>query len=147
MQDKNLLPSKRIVSFLKKHHVLTLATSCNNLPWTANCFYVYLEDSNQFIFTSDTDTRHIQEAVLQPLVAGSVVLETKIIGKIQGVQFEGILFKPNGKELKIITRSFLLRFPYAVIKNTDMWAINITHLKMTDNRLGFGKKIIWKKTL
>ena len=37
---------KRIIEFINKHHVLTLATSRNNIPYSANCFYVYSEDEN-----------------------------------------------------------------------------------------------------
>ncbi len=34
-------PDKKITEFILKHHVLTLATSADNSPWCANCFYVY----------------------------------------------------------------------------------------------------------
>ena len=32
-------PDSRIIKFLKKHHVMTLATSFNEETWCASCFY------------------------------------------------------------------------------------------------------------
>lgn len=136
---------KKIILFLKKHHVLTLATTMNNEPWCANCFYVYHEEENSLIFTSDDDTRHATEAIKNPMVAGSVVLETTVIGKIQGIQFQGILKKAKGESLKKAKQKYLHRFPIATLMNTNLWILELTLIKLTDNRLGFGKKLIWKK--
>jgi len=134
---------KRIVKFLKNHHVLTIATSVDNEPWCANCFYVYLEDQNALAFTTDMKTRHGQEFLNNSKVAGSVVLETMLIGKIRGVQFQGIVSEPEG-ELVVITKSaYLKRFPVAMLMDTHLWTVKLTHIKMTDNRLGFGMKLVW----
>jgi len=134
---------KRIIKFFKKHHVLTIATSVKNEAWCANCFYTYLEDDNLLVFTTDEDTRHGKEFVENPLVAGSVALETMIIGKIQGIQFQGIIYKPGGGELDKIKSCYLKRFPIAALMDTHFWAVKPTYIKMTDNRFGFGKKLIW----
>jgi uncharacterized protein YhbP (UPF0306 family) len=134
---------KRVIRFFRKHHVLTIATTVDNEPWCAHCFYVYLEDQNTLVFTTDKDTRHGREFLKNPLVAGSVVLETKIIGKIRGIQFQGIVSEPEGEELERVRKAYLRRFPVAVLMNTHLWIVSLTHIKMTDNRLGFGKKIIW----
>ncbi len=136
---------KKIISFLKKHHVLTLATCIKNESWCANCFYVYNEEENTLVFTSDDDTRHARESIQNPNVAGSVVLETNIVGKIQGLQFQGYLTKAKGDALKTAKQKYLLRFPIATLMNTNLWILELTLIKMTDNRLGFGKKLIWKK--
>ena len=90
------MTDSRIIRFFRKHHVLTIATAVENEPWCASCFYVYLEKENSLVFTSGTDTRHGQEFLKNSLVAGSVVLETMIIGKIRGIQFQGIISEPDG---------------------------------------------------
>src|SRR5664279_39693 len=125
---------ERIIKFFRKHHVLTIATTVDNLPWCANCFYVYLEEENSLVFTTDTDTRHGKEFNLNPVVAGSVVLETMVIGKIRGIQFQGIVSKPGGELLSKAKRAYLLRFPPAVLMNTHLWVVKLTLIKMTDNR-------------
>jgi uncharacterized protein len=133
----------RIIKFFRKHHVLTIATSTGNAPWCANCFYVYLEDDNALVFTTGSDTRHGKEFTENPVVAGSVVLETMIIGKIRGIQFQGIVSEPEGVLLEKAKSAYLKRFPVAALMDTQLWVVKLSLIKMTDNRLGFGKKLIW----
>ena len=74
-----LEPSIR--QFLKKHHLLTLCTCKDNLPYCANCFYALKEDTATFVIATDEKTRHGREALLNTQVAGTVALETKFVGK------------------------------------------------------------------
>jgi uncharacterized protein YhbP (UPF0306 family) len=133
----------RIIRFLRKHHVLTIATTVNNEPWCANCFYVYLEKENLLVFTTGEETRHGKEFLLNPVVAGSVVLETMIVGKIRGIQFRGVVSEPEGELQQKAKNGYLRRFPVAALMNTRLWVVKLTDIKMTDNRMGFGKKLIW----
>jgi uncharacterized protein len=135
----------KIIEFIDNHHVLTLATCIDNKPWCSNCFYAYCHRSNVFIFTSDATTRHIQHAVSNENVAASIVLETKTVGKIQGLQIEGKLKsidETNKSEYKSL---YLKTFPFAILKQAELWILDPTTYKLTDNRLGFGKKIYWNK--
>ncbi len=136
---------EKIIRFFKKHHVLTVATSVNDEPWCANCFYVYLEKKNSLIFTTDPETRHGKEFLKNKIVAGSVVLETLIIGKIRGIQFQGIVSEPEGEFSEMAKGAYLKKFPVAMLMETHLWIVELTHIKMTDNRLGFGKKLVWYK--
>src|SRR5512133_150925 len=99
----------RVIRFFRKHHVLTISTCVDGIPWCANCFYVYLEKENSLVFTSGDDTRHGREFEKNPLVAGSVVLETMIIGKIQGIQFQGLISEPSGELLSLSKKEYLKR--------------------------------------
>ena len=139
------IPSKKIIDFINHHHVLTLATSVNNIPYCANCFYVYLEDANTFVFTSDMKTKHVEDALQNKKVAGSVVLETSIVGKIQGIQFQGEMKLPEGEKKKTVNKAYMKKYPFAKLMNTKLWVIDLSFIKLTDNRLGFGKKLIWEK--
>ena len=134
---------RRIVKFFHKHHVLTIVTTVDNEPWCANCFYVYLEEENALVFTSDPETRHGNEFLKNPKVAGSVVLETMIIGKIRGIQFQGLVSEPEGVQAVMAKNAYLKRFPVAMLMDTHLWLVSLTLIKFTDNRLGFGKKLIW----
>jgi uncharacterized protein YhbP (UPF0306 family) len=138
---------KRIIRFFHKHHVLTIATALNSEPWCANCFYVYLKEKNVLVFTTDRDTRHGKEFKSNPVVAGSVVLETRIIGRVRGIQFQGTISEPEGEMLKAVRKAYLKRFPVAMLMDTHLWVLELTLVKMTDNRLGFGKKLIWAQDL
>ncbi len=137
---------ERIVRFLKKHHVLTLATAgeegtihCSNL------FYAWWEEEQAFVFTSSLDTRHAQQALANPDVAGSVVLETRVVGSVQGIQLRGTMFLPEGERLQKAKKRYLRRFPYASVADLELWLLEVTWLKFTDNTLGFGKKLVWNQ--
>lgn len=136
---------ERIVTFIDEHHVLTLAVSNNNLPWCASCFYVYLHDRNLFVFTSDPETRHVRDIVEggNYEVAGTVALETRVTGKIRGIQFSGPARKLKGEELKTAKKAYLDKFPIARFTKLYLWGVQPSYIKMTDNRLGFGKKLTW----
>jgi uncharacterized protein YhbP (UPF0306 family) len=134
---------RRIIEFFRKHHVLTIATTVDDEPWCANCFYVYLEEENSLVFTTDADTRHGREFLKNSRVAGSVVLETMVIGKIRGIQFQGIVSEPEGESESKSKWAYLKRFPPAALMNTHLWVVKLTLIKMTDNRFGFGKKLLW----
>lgn len=136
---------ERIIKFIKEHHVLTLATSDNNKPYCCNCFYVYDEKENILIFTSDDDTRHVAEVRKNNNIAGSIVLETNVVGKIQGIQFTGKMFEPEKENKSKIKKTYLKKFPFAALMNTQLWYIDLEYIKMTHNKLGFGKKLIWEK--
>jgi len=131
----------KIDTFLQEHHVLSLATCSQTEPSACNLFYTYDKDTNSFIVASSEDTNHIQHILQNSLVAGTVVLETKTIGKIQGVQFKGEFVSLEDSSLK---KLYFKTFPYALAMNPKLWQIKINYFKMTDNRLGFGKKIIWQ---
>jgi len=80
----------------------------------------------------------------QPLVAGAVALETTMIGKIQGIQFTGKSVLLEGEIYENANNAYLKKFPLANFKKLVLWGIKPDFIKMTHNRLGFGKKLIWK---
>ncbi len=138
-------PDDKIYKFINKHHVLTLATTNDNEPYCAHCFYVFDPENNRVIFSSGFETRHAKEALENRLVAGGIVLETNAVGKIQGLQFQGIMTPLENKKLKDGKKIYLKKFPYARLMDTTLWEICFSFFKLTDNNLGFGKKLIWKK--
>lgn len=139
------LPEKRITDFIHKHHIFTLATAANGIPYSCTCFYVYLDELNMFVFTSDHGTRHVDEMILQPVVAGAIALETNMIGKIQGIQFTGTSAELQSDLYDKALNAYLKKFPFAAFKKLSLWSIHPDFIKMTHNRLGFGTKLIWKQ--
>lgn len=137
---------ERVIKFIKEHHILTLATTVDNNPYCATCFYSYSKELNLFIITSDINTKHIQNILKQNKIAGTIALETNIIGKIRGIQFTANITELKDDLLSKARISYLKRFPFAALMDTLLWGIEPDFIKMTDNRLGFGKKIYWYKS-
>lgn len=137
-----ILP-QRMIDFIHEHHILTLASVKDNQPYCATCFYIYMEEENQFVFTSSDETRHGMEMLANPRVGVAIALETHTIGKIRGLQIVADVHIPSGDVEKKAKRAYLKAFPFAVLKPAELWILKPEYIKMTDNRLGFGKKLIW----
>lgn len=136
---------KLIIKFIKAHHVLTLATVKENMAHTANMFYAFDENNAQVIFSSDLGTKHIEDGIENPNVAVNIVLETKVVGNVCGLQSNGILIKLEGEELRDAKRIYLKKFPYAALMSLVLWSVKFEVIKLTDNKLGFGKKLHWRR--
>lgn len=132
---------EKIEVFLDSHHVLSLATFNNDELSVCNLFYAYDKSSKTFIVASSDDTTHIKHILENQKVAGSVVLETKTIGKIQGIQFRGEFSFLDDKAL---SKLYFKSFPSSIVMKPKLWQIKVSYFKMTDNTLGFGKKLIWQ---
>jgi len=127
--------------FLKDHHVLNLTTCKDNQPYACSCFYAFDVQNASFVIASDSKTRHMQDALANPLVAGTVTLETKTVGLIQGMQFTGHLSEASRADKKL----YYATYPFALAMLPELWTVRIDYAKLTDNRLGFGKKLEFKR--
>ena len=170
----------KITAFIRKHHVMTLATvgvadtfttvgnidataigsavtivpSGNLRPWVAHVFYAWIPEERCFVFTTDPETRHGGEMMETVQVAAAIALETRIVGRVQGLQIEGEVRRSGsvgdggdmGINFEKARRAYLRRFPYAAAAGElSLWILEPTYMKLTDNTLGFGKKLIWTK--
>lgn len=137
---------KKIEKFISKHHVMTIATlSDSGTPRTANLFYAYDVDNELFVFTSSLSTAHGADMKRDGRVGANIVLETSKVGCIEGLQLEGFAHMPTPKELSRIKMLYIKRFPFAIVADLELWVFTPHFMKLTDNKLGFGKKIIWKR--
>ena len=100
-----------------------------------------LKESAAFIFTSGMDTHHSQMMAQNNCVAASIVLETRTVGKIQGLQITGHIKTAKDSDKTL----YIKRFPYTAIADLTLWRLEADFMKLTDNTLGFGKKLIWQR--
>nr|WP_315519849.1 hypothetical protein [uncultured Campylobacter sp.] len=133
---------ERIVKFLKKMH---LAGVCviddEGQPYAFSAFYAFDEVKFNLLIASSSSSSHIKFLKNSKLVAGTVALDTKIVGKIEGVQFQGVMKEAVGNEKEL----YFNKFFYAKAMNPEIWCISLGKVKFTSNTLGFGKKIFWQK--
>ncbi len=134
---------EKIANFLLQHHVMSLATSLNDELSVCSLFYAYSKEKKSFVVASSDETTHIQHILKNSNIAGNILLETKTVGKIQGVQFRGQFTILENKELE---KLYYKTFPYAIALSPKLWQIKVNYFKMTDNRLGFGNKLVWQES-
>ncbi len=133
---------RRIVKFIGSHHVLTLATSREDgAPYCCNAFYGYDGERNSFVFASNADTQHAEHMSQRSRVAASIVLESRVVGRLKGLQITGRIVEGDDDD----RRCYLAAFPFAAVTPLTLWRLEPDFMKYTDNTLGFGKKLIWQK--
>jgi uncharacterized protein YhbP (UPF0306 family) len=134
---------EKITAFIAKHHVMSLATTnCEELS-VCSLFYAYDEQKLCFVVASSPETLHVKHVVQNPAVAGNILLETQSINRIEGLQFRG-----NMKLLEdeVLKKLYFQTFPYSLVMMPKLWQIEVDYFKLTDNKLGFGKKIIYSRS-
>lgn len=132
---------EKIEVFLAKHHLLSLATSADNVPQSASLFYAYDAEKVAFVVASETKTEHIQNILRNHRVSGTVALETDEVGKIEGIQFKATMAAIDHRDGAIYFKAY----PFAKVMNPQLWSIRLMDVKLTDNRLGFGTKLSWQR--
>lgn len=137
--DKNL---EAIVAFIREHHVMTLATCDRGNTCATPLFFAYDAQRNCFVFASDAHTNHATQMAKNPKVAAGISLETDTVGKIQGLQLRGTVHDADTDDHKC----YFGRFAYAKAMRPRLWRLEPVWMKLTDNRLGFGKKLFWEAT-
>lgn len=144
-QSQPLAPDLSIQNFLESQSVFTLATCGNDIPYCASCFYAYIPELQLLVFKSDEDTKHIEDALQNPIVAGTVLADKLDKTKIKGVQFTGLFKRPDSSVKSKAENAYLLKYPVSALYRGTIWLVELTKIKFTDNTLVFGKKIMWER--
>ncbi len=152
------------MNLLREHWVLTLATSpapgSEALgPYTTPLFYAVgpneVAGAPVLVFASRPDTCHGQHLGSGPTwAAAAVYLETRDVGVLRGVQLRGEvsrleLWSPARQAA--LRASYLAEHPIAAERlgpgaREGLYGLVVRWAKMTDNRLGFGQKLMWSFT-
>jgi uncharacterized protein YhbP (UPF0306 family) len=134
-----------LVRYLKKQHVLSLCCCADDDLWCANCYYVFDELRMAFWLMTESDTRHGLLAMKNNRVAGTINGQPKTVLLIKGVQYRGHIRPLSEEDASEARTAYQRRFPVSRKVSAPLWEITLDELKMTDNALGFGKKIVWQR--
>ncbi|HAI04611.1 MULTISPECIES: YhbP family protein [Pantoea] len=132
-----------LVRYLRKQHVLSLCCTADDELWCANCYYVFDEARMAFWIMTEPDTRHGLLVMKNPQVAGTVNGQPRSVLLIKGVQYRGHIVRLSDEAEHVARSAYHKRFPIARKVSAPLWEIQLDEVKMTDNALGFGKKIAW----
>jgi uncharacterized protein YhbP (UPF0306 family) len=133
-------------TFMAEQTVFNLATSVNNIPYCASCFYVFDEELKLLIFKSKAKTKHVTDALQQNTVAGTILPNTHDATRIRGIQFKGNFLSLDNQHAKSGGKLYYKKYPFARVIPGDIWIVELAYIKLTDSRLGIGNRYEWKKT-
>lgn len=137
---------KKIIDFLKSQHVMSLCVCDENEVYACSAFYAFSTDFKSIIFASDKSTKHMKMGLKNPSVALNIALQTRIPGRIKGIQAKGRLqdiCEFDDAQQKEFKRLYFGAFPYALALNPSLYIISLEWIKFTNNALA--KKQIWQK--
>lgn len=140
-------PDERLAieKFLKKYHVLTLCSVGEGDLWCANCFYVPEPGEMSLLLMTELRTRHGNLMAQHPHVSGTIAGQPKSVALIRGIQYAGRVSQLSGEAERAGRDRYCTRFPVAGKMPAPLWRLTLDEIKMTDNTLGFGKKLYWQR--
>jgi uncharacterized protein YhbP (UPF0306 family) len=101
---------QRALSYLARHHTMSLATQGAEGPWASTVFYVNV--GFDLYFRSKPSTRHVRDVLACPRVAATIHRDAEDWVAVEGVQLEGIggRVEDQGECLEVMRR-FVDRYP------------------------------------
>lgn len=133
-----------ILKFLGEQQIFTLSTCGDSGSFSAVCYYAFDEARRLILFSSRENTRHIQEALRQPQVSGTVI-SCSPGGIIKAVQFSGRFFSCTGKEKLAAAAVYYKKYPFAAAMQGKVWAIEPEWIRLGSNQ-PLAAKTTWRKT-
>lgn len=138
--------NETIIHFLQQQ---TCATICCNddqsNPYCFSCYYVFNPRNVLLYFKSSDGAHHSALLANNPLVAGTILPDklNKLI--VRGIQLQGEVLEQSHPMAKDASASYHKQNLMALAIKGNVITIRLNTLKMTDSRLGFGKKIAWER--
>jgi uncharacterized protein len=141
---------QRIESFLCEHHVMSLATSGPEGPWSAAVFYA--SDGLTLYFVSAPDSRHIRDIEAGGSAAAAIHRDVGDWREIRGVQLEGSAARIGGSERAAALARYAGKFPLiaqlssapreiaAAMARVEWYRLSPRRVRLVDNSLGFGHR-------
>ncbi len=111
-----------------------------------SCYYTYNEKLQLLYFKTSEQTTHMEYLLQNPVLAGTIVPDklNKMISK--GIQFNGSLLKSSHPQTHDAGKQFHRRYPFALAMPGTVYTIRLDRLKMTDNTLGIGTRLVWDRS-
>jgi uncharacterized protein YhbP (UPF0306 family) len=140
----------RVLEYLGRHHVLTLATAGPDGPWAAAVFYVH--DGLRLYFLSSPTSRHAQHLAASPRAAGAIHEDHDDWPGIKGVQLEGRVTPVGEREVPAVRALYGAKFPVvgkiaeappaivAALAKVRWYALTPDAVYFIDNAAGFGRR-------
>ncbi len=138
--------NEAITRFLEEQ---TCATICcldeEGSPYCFSCYYVFNKEKDVLYFKSSPEAHHSVLLKNNAVIAGTVLPDKLNRLITRGVQLQGEVLQHLHSMAKDAYRCYHKIFPMALAIKGEVFTIQLTDIKLMDSKLGFGKKINWKR--
>lgn len=139
----------KLLAYLGRHNVVTLATQGQNGPWASAVFYV--NDGLTLYFLSAPTSRHSRNLEADPRVAATVQEDYSEWRQIRGVQLEGNVSRLGGVESLRAAACYARKFAFTdarqapdaiavAMKKIAWYRLEPACLYFVDNSIGIGHR-------
>ena len=140
----------RVEAFLREHHVMSLATSGPDGPWSAAVFYA--ADGLTLYFLSAPGSRHGRDIESRGCAAATIHPEVADWREIRGIQLEGKASRVSGSERAAARLCYERKFPLvadlakapreiaAAMAHVECYRLSPHRIRLVNNTLGFGHR-------
>lgn len=135
-----------ITDFLHNQSVTTICgTDDDEKPFCFPCFFAFNSKQGLLYFKTSASSYHSALLLKRPAIAGSILPDKLNVLALKGVQFEGTVLPKDHSAMQNSSKNYYRKYPLALVIPGNIFAIELTSIKMTDGAKGFGKKITWKR--
>lgn len=135
-----------ISKFINENKIAAICcTDGNNQPYCFHCFYVLDATHNLLFFKSSENTLHGRLLSENPDVAGSILPQKMEMLALKGIQFTGTVLYSDFPDQINPDIYYHKKLPLGLTKRGHVYCIQLQSIKMTDNSVLFGKKLIWNR--
>ena len=135
-----------ISKFINENKIAAICcTDSNHKPYCFHCFYVFDAKNHLLFFKSSAQTHHAKLTNENPAVAGSILPQKLEFLALKGIQFTGTVLYTDFPDQINPELYYHERLPLGLAKPGNVYCIQLETIKMTDNSIVFGKKLLWNK--
>jgi uncharacterized protein YhbP (UPF0306 family) len=139
---------QQIVQFIGQQHIATVCCLDDQIsPYCFNCMYVYNQDKGQLYFKSSFSAHHSGLLVKHPIVSGTILPDKLDLKVVQGIQFTGRMITTFAREAEEAAKIYHKILPQGLARSGEIFILELTHIKMTDNSQDTFKKICWNRSV
>jgi uncharacterized protein YhbP (UPF0306 family) len=110
-----------------------------------SCYYAFDEENMLLCFKTSESSLHMQILKQRPLVAGTILPDKLNKLKVQGIQFNGEMLDAEHPMAAQASKRYHLKYPFALAMPGKVCTIALHRVKMTDNSIGFGTRLLWEQ--
>jgi len=138
--------NNNIIHFLERQTCATICcTDQNGNPHCFSCYYVFSKENCVLYFKSSVEAYHSVLLIKNPVVAGTIMPDKVNRLITRGAQLQGEMLPDTHPLAQDAYQQYHKKYPMALAIKGEVFTVLLSDIKMTDSKLGFGKKVYWKR--